>query len=342
MCLGVNFRPSRLRTPTKGRLTRAIMECGQDAPAPQSNENMTSWLSRCVENAGSSTANEGLWEDHPDDLQDEGDEEIARLAMEWRRDNAAAFDKNYSWQPSVKVDRCAGDRWNVWHHDGDGKWAHSVALRMSNGVGLGQHELTFAEYDARVVANTMSEESQTTQCPKSASVLGWNRLEKHLLLKILLCLGPDALWDSGNVCRSWMPLALTSFRTRFGPTKYVAELTREDGLSQFQKEVATQLSFEEHNATSTGGGASEYKAHREAVVRGIRAGFLGTSSSDLQAMLQARAPGTSSSANIPCASHTDGVLGFSLPVAHTLPVASATSSSSSQRGKLCCLYVVVC
>ena len=313
MCLGVNFRPLRLRTPTKGRLTRAIMECGQDAPAPQSNENMTSWLSRCVENAGSSTANEGLWEDHPDDLQDEGDEEIARLAMEWRRDNAAAFDKNYSWQPSVKVDRCAGDRWNVWHHDGDGKWAHSVALRMSNGVGLGQHELTFAEYDARVVANTMSEESQTTQ-----------------------------LWDSGNVCRSWMPLALTSFRTRFGPTKYVAELTREDGLSQFQKEVATQLSFEEHNATSTGGGASEYKAHREAVVRGIRAGFLGTSSSDLQAMLQARAPGTSSSANIPCASHTEGALGSSLPVAHTLPVASATSSSSSQRGKLCCLYVVVC
>jgi hypothetical protein len=223
VCLGVNFRPSRLRTPTKGRLTRAIMECGHDAPAPQSNENMTSWLSRCVmETAGSSTANEDLWEDHPDDLQDEGDEDVARLAMEWRRDNAAEFDKNYSWQPSVKVDRCAGDRWNVWHHDGDGKWAHSVALRMSNGVGLGLHELTFAEHDARVVANTMSEESQTALPPvclsatdspvfvgvrhrdsvngHSASVLGWNRLEKHLLLKILLCLGPGALWNSGKAC----------------------------------------------------------------------------------------------------------------------------------------------
>jgi hypothetical protein len=94
------------------------MECGHDAPAPQSNENTASWLSRCAETAGSSTANEDLWEDAPDDLQDEGDEEIARLAIEWRRDDAAELDNNHSWQASVKVDRRAGDRWNVWHHDG--------------------------------------------------------------------------------------------------------------------------------------------------------------------------------------------------------------------------------
>jgi hypothetical protein len=227
--------------------------------------------------------------------------------------------------------------WAPHRASNDGKWARSVALRTSNGVGLGLHELTFAECDARVVANTTSEESQTALLPvclsatdgpvfvgvrrrdsvngHRASVLGWNRLDKHVLLKILRCIGPDALWNSGNVCRSWTPLAFSSFRVRFGPTKFVAELARDDDLSKFQKEVATQRSFEEHNATSTGGGASEHVAHRQAVVRGTQAGVLGTSSS----------------ANVPRASHAQGVLGSSLPVAHTLPVAPATSSSSSQR-----------
>ena len=324
------------------------MEGGHDAPPPQPNENMALFLSRCAETAGSSTANEDLWGDDPEDLQDEGDEEIRRLTMEWRRNEAAQVDNNYSGQASVKVDRCAGERWNVWHHDGDGKWAHSVALRMSNGVGFGLHELlTFAEHDARVVANTMSEEDQTALSEEDqtaplpfclsatddpvfvgvrhrgsvnghcASVLGWNRLDTHVLLQILRCLGPDALWNSGNVCRSWMPLALKSFRTRFGPTKFVAELARDDGLSQYQREVATQRSFDEHNVNSAEGGDSEYIAHRQAVVRGIQGGVLGTSSS----------------ANIACASHTPDLLGSSLPVAHTLPVAPATSSSSSHQLK---------
>ena len=115
------------------------------------------------------------------------------------------------------------------------------------------------------------------------------------------------------MCRSWTPLALSSFRKQFGDPKFVAEPTREDGLSQRHKEVATQRSFEEHNANLTAGGAVEYMAHRQAVVQGIRAGVLGTSLV----------------AAVPCSSDTQGVLSSSLPVAHTLPVSSASSSSSS-------------
>jgi hypothetical protein len=333
VCLRVNLRPSRLRASTKGPLTRAIMECGHDAPAPQTNNNM---LARCEETAGSSTAKEDLWEDNPDDLQGESDDEFARNQMEWRRDDAAKVDPNYDWEASVKVDRGEGDRWNVWCHDGDGRWAHSVALRVSSGVGLGLHQLTFAEYDARILANTMSEESQTAASPPVClratddpvlpsvrhcertnghcpSILGWNRLDKNVVVRILCCLGADDLWNCGKVCRSWTPLALSSFREQLGPTKCVAEPTREGGLSQFQKEVATQRSFEEHNANFAGGGAVECMAHRQAVVQGMQAGVLGTSLASA----------------VPCASHARGALSSSCPVARTLPVSTASSSSSS-------------
>ena len=70
-------------------------------------------------------------------------------------------------EPGVQNERRCGEKWNVWHHGGNGDWENHVASCASYGVFVNGFTWEFADYDARVEHGTVSEEPQIVCGPVS-------------------------------------------------------------------------------------------------------------------------------------------------------------------------------
>ena len=83
----------------------------------------------------------------------------------WVRDAYMEAHPDWDGEPSVEVDRVPGERWNVWHHTGDLRWSQYQASRMSSGVCYGGNIVSFADYDALLIAGSISETRQVVYRP---------------------------------------------------------------------------------------------------------------------------------------------------------------------------------
>jgi hypothetical protein len=71
-------------------------------------------------------------------------------------------------EPGVKHERRGGEKWNVWHHGGDGRWENHVALKTSYGVDVNGLIWSYEDYDGRVEEGTVSEAPQFVTGPVAA------------------------------------------------------------------------------------------------------------------------------------------------------------------------------
>ena len=104
-------------------------------------------------------------------------------------------------EPGVQNERRGGEKWNVWHHGGNGEWENHVASCASYGVLVNGFTWNFADYDARVQDGTVSEEPQIVCVPASfyeTSRYVWAPAGMGVDKPVVVDSEAAPVWSSGN------------------------------------------------------------------------------------------------------------------------------------------------